>query len=172
MLAIDIGSFPVSKRGNNCFLMMLDSNTKFMAVSAMKGQKADVVKSAVWDKWYPYFGIPEELCSDQGKNVDGEVIRKLCEDLNKKKMRSSPFHPQSNGSAEKAIGTLKTIMRSMIQSRQENKYFKKTSILFFTHIIRVLHSPPLGGGGIAPPPPPLEKFMPPLGIEILGKVCL
>ena len=98
MLAIDIGSFPVSKRGNNCFLMMLDSNTKFMAVSAMKGQKADVVKSALWDKWYPYFGIPEELCSDQGKNVDGEVIRKLCEDLNIKK----------------------TIMRSMIQSRKLN----------------------------------------------------
>ena len=118
MLAIDIGSFPVSKRGNNCFLMMLDSNTKFMAVSAMKGQKADVVKSALWDKWYPYFGIPEELCSDQGKNVDGEVIRKLCEDLNIKKIRSSPFHPQGNGSAEKAIGTLKTIMRSMIQSRK------------------------------------------------------
>ena len=118
MLAIDIGSFPVSKRGNNCFLMMLDSNTKFMAVSAMKGQKADVVKSALWDKWYPYFGIPEELCSDQGKNVDGEVIKKLCEDLNIKKIRSSPFHPQGNGSAEKAIGTLKTIMRSMIQSRK------------------------------------------------------
>ena len=120
MLAIDIGSFPVSKRGNNCFLMMLDSNTKFMAVSAMKGQKADVVKSALWDKWYPYFGIPEELCSDQGKNVDGEVIRKLCEDLNIKKIRSSPFHPQGNGSAEKAVGTLKTIMRSMIQSRKLN----------------------------------------------------
>ena len=27
---------------------------------------------------------------------------------------------------------------------------------------------PLGGGAL----PPLEKFMPPLGIEILGKVCL
>ena len=33
--------------------------------------------------------------------------------------------------------------------------------------IRVLHSPP-PLGGIAP----LEKFMPPLGIKILGKVCL
>ena len=118
MLAIDVGSFPVSKRGNNCFLMMLDSNTKFMAVSAMKGQKAEVVKSALWDKWYPYFGIPKELISDQGKNVDGEVINKMCKDLNIKKIRSSPFHPQGNGSAEKAIGTLKTIMRSMIQSRK------------------------------------------------------
>ena len=54
------------------------------------------------------------------KNVDGEVIRKLCEDLNIKKICSSPFHPQGNGSAEKSIGTLKTIMRSMIQSRKLN----------------------------------------------------
>ena len=87
MLAIDIGSFPVSKRGNNCFLMMLDSNTKFMAVSAMKGQKADVVKSALWDKWYPTLEFLRNYVQTK-ENVDGEVIRKLCEDLNIKKIRS------------------------------------------------------------------------------------
>ena len=64
MLAIDVGSFPMSKQGNNCFLMMLDSNTKFMAVSAMIGQKAQVVKSALWGKCYPYSGSPKKLGSE------------------------------------------------------------------------------------------------------------
>jgi len=117
MLAMDVGSFPPSKNGNNCFLMMLDSNTKFMAVSAMIGQKAKVVESALWSKWFPYFGIPEILISDQGNNMDGTEIRKLCKDLNIKKIRSSVYHPHGNASAERAIGTLKSIMRSIIHSR-------------------------------------------------------
>ena len=117
-LAIDIGSMPITMKGNNSFLMMVDANTKFIAVKAMKGQKAGKIKKALWEKWIPYFGIPEEgIISDQGKNVDGKKIRKLCSDLNIKKIRSSPYHPEGNGSAEKAIGTVKTLLRSMTHSR-------------------------------------------------------
>ena len=117
MLAMDVGSFPLSKKGNDCFLMMLDSNTKFMAVEAMKGQKAEVVKSALWNKWFPYMGIPEVLLYDQAKNMDGKVVRKLYKDFGIEKIRFSAYHPHGNGSAERAIATLKTIMRSIIQSR-------------------------------------------------------
>ena len=114
MLAMDVGSFPPSKKENDCFLMMLDSTTKFMAVEAMKGQKAEVVKSALWNKWFPYMGIPGVLLSDQAKNMDGKVVRKLCKDLGIEKIPSSAYHPHGNGSAERAIATLKTIMRSII----------------------------------------------------------
>ena len=117
MLAMDVGSFPPSKKGNDCFLMMLDSNTKFMAVEAMKGQKAEVVKSALWNKWFPYMGVPGILLSDQAKNMDGKVVRQLCKDLGIEKIRSSAYHPHGNGSAERAIATLKMIMRSIIHSR-------------------------------------------------------
>ena len=117
MLAMDVGSFPPSKKGNDCFLMMLDSKTKFMAVEAMKGQKAEVVKSALWNKWFPYMGVPGILLSDQAKNMDGNVARQLCKDLGIEKIHSSAYYPHENGSAERAIATLKTIMRSIIHSR-------------------------------------------------------
>ena len=49
--------------------------------------------------------------------MDGSKIRKLCEELAIKKVRSSTYHPAGNGSAERAIGFLKTILRSMCLSR-------------------------------------------------------
>ena len=55
--------------------------------------------------------------SDQGKNVDGKVIRDLCKRLNITKMHSSPYHPEGNGSTERSIGSVKCIIRSMCQSR-------------------------------------------------------
>ena len=60
--------------------------------------------------------MPYEIISDQGYNVDGNEVRELCaEKLGAKKLRSSTYHPQGNGSAERAIGTLKTIMRFIRQ---------------------------------------------------------
>ncbi|VDI36547.1 Hypothetical predicted protein, partial [Mytilus galloprovincialis] len=43
------------------------------------------------------FGCPMELHTDQGKNVDGRVIRQLCDLLEVSKTRTSAYHPASNG---------------------------------------------------------------------------
>ena len=61
--------------------------------------------------------MPKRLLSDQGKNMDGNVIRDLCKELGIKKDRSSPYHPEGNGSAERAIGTLKYRLSAMCNSR-------------------------------------------------------
>ena len=49
--------------------------------------------------------------------MDGNVIRDLCKELGIKKDRSSPYHPEGNGSAERAIGTLKSRLSAMCNSR-------------------------------------------------------
>ena len=116
-LCIDIASMPLSNRGNVCFLQMVDASTKFVANIALPDQKAETLRHALWQKWFPFFGIPEYILSDQGRNVDGHVMRKMCQKLGIKKIHSSPYHPEGNGSAERSIGSVKTIIRSMCQSR-------------------------------------------------------
>ena len=116
-LQIDIACMPLSNKGNAYFLQMIDADTKFAATIALPDQKAQRIKDACWSKWFPYFAIPEELLSDQGPNVDGKIIRDLCKKLGIKKMHSSPYHPEGNGSTERSIGSVKSILRAMIQSR-------------------------------------------------------
>ena len=99
------------------FLLTIDCNTKLISAKALPSQKADVLKHGLWTHWFSHFGIPKSLISDQARNVDGTVIQKLCKELGIVKIRSSPYHPQGNGSAERAIGSLKTTLRSMCASR-------------------------------------------------------
>ena len=117
-LAIDLASMPTTSKGYNSFLVMVDANSKLVAIAICKDTKAETIVTAIWNKWIAYDGVPYEIISDQGYNVDGNEVRELCaEKLGAKKLRSSTYHPQGNGSAERAIGTLKTIMRSMIDAR-------------------------------------------------------
>ena len=116
-LCIDIATMPRSERGNTYFLQMIDANTKFAATAAISNQQAETIKEVLWPKWFSYFGIPKSLLSDQGQNVDGKVIRDLCKRLNIVKMHSTPYHPEGNGSTERTIGSIKTIIRTMCQAR-------------------------------------------------------
>ena len=58
-----------------------------------------------------------KMRSDQGKNVDGKTINELCQYLNIVKERSSPYHPEGNGLAERAIGSVKSLISVICESR-------------------------------------------------------
>ena len=117
-ISIDIASMPKSPRGNNGFLLIIDLATKFVSVALLSSARAEFLHRGLWDKWFSIFGIPSTLRSDQGQNVDGNVIKELCENLEIKKTRSSPYHPEGNGAAERAIGSIKTLVSLMCESRK------------------------------------------------------
>ena len=117
-ISIDIASMPMSNRGNICFLVIVDNATRFTATAVMENQKAETIKYALWDKWFSVFGVPESIRSDQGSNVDGNVINEMCEQLKITKLRSSPYHPQGNGLAERTIASVKSLVSVMCQSRK------------------------------------------------------
>ena len=117
IIAMDVGSMPNSQRGNKCFLLVVDHSSKFCSAIALPHQQGPLIKSALWKTWLGVYGMPKKLLSDQAKNMDGAVINQLCTELKIQKRHSSPYHPQGNGSAERAIGTLKLRLSAMCQSR-------------------------------------------------------
>ena len=88
-VCIDVGTMPLSLSGNKKFLLMVDESTKFVVTAVMKDETAHSIKKAIWSKWIPYFGIPTDLHSDQGRYFDGETIRELCKWVGIDKSHSS-----------------------------------------------------------------------------------
>ena len=117
-ISMDIGSMPLTPRGMCCFLLMVDLATKFASVAVLSNQQAYTLKNALWDKWFSIFGLPNQLRSDQGRNVDGNIINELCEQLAILKKRSSPYHPEGNGLAERSIGSIKSLVSVICESRK------------------------------------------------------
>jgi len=50
-------------------------------------------------------GVPDTLLSDQGTQFMSILTTTLCKRLGIKKQRTTPYHPQTNGSVERLHGT-------------------------------------------------------------------
>ena len=111
------GSMPVTAGGFTGFLLVVDLATRFISATPFIRQTATIIEDIVWKKWISVFGVPVDLKSDQAKNMDGKVVNAMCTRLGIKKSRSSPYHPEGNGTAERSVGKVKTMISSTCEAR-------------------------------------------------------
>ena len=69
-------------------------------------RRAETVTKTLYDRYFSVFGFPRWLMSDNAPEFVGKVITALCDILNVKQLRTSTYHPQTNGSVERAHQTL------------------------------------------------------------------
>lgn len=62
-----------------------------------------------WD--FARVGIPEEILTDQGSNFTSQLLMELYKMLHVHPMRTSPYHPQTDGLVERFNQTLKAMLR-------------------------------------------------------------
>lgn len=116
-VAVDMGYMPPSPRGNCCFILIVDIGTKMTVVVPMLDQKAETLKTAFKRGYVGYFGTPQVMISDQGRNIDQTVIRGMCDELGIEKRHSSTYHPEGNGNAERGVQTFKARVSAVCASR-------------------------------------------------------
>ncbi|GFX37250.1 retrovirus-related Pol polyprotein from transposon 412 [Trichonephila clavipes] len=101
--AFDIlGPFPRSSDGNNKILLVKDYFTKWPEAYPISDQEASTVAEVLVQHWISRFGILLQLNSDQGRNFDSAVCKRLCEILAIDKTRTTALHPQSDGMVERS----------------------------------------------------------------------
>ena len=64
-------------------------------------------------EFFSVFGFPRQLMSDQAAKFTGQVISELCDLLGVTKIRTSPYHPQTNGAIERVHQTLRRMIAKM-----------------------------------------------------------
>ena len=115
MMAMDIlGPLPQSTAGNVYVLVVADYFTRWMEVFPMPNQEAATVASKLVDEVFCRFAMPEQLHSDQGRQFEAEVISHICKLLQIEKIRTTPYHPQSDGLVERFNRTLLSMLSTTI----------------------------------------------------------
>jgi len=115
-----LGPLPVTPSGNKYILMVIDQFTKWVECYPIPNQSSEIVAKSIVDNFFSRFGCPVQLHTDQGKNMDGNLVRQLCELLQIDKTRTTPYHPSSNGQIERYNRTLLQTIRCFLKNKQNN----------------------------------------------------
>ena len=82
-------------------LVLQDHFSKYVVVYVVKDQTACTAAETLRVGYFGLFSAPAYLVSDQGKAFMGHVITHLCELYGVQKLRTSPYHAQTNGQVER-----------------------------------------------------------------------
>ena len=110
-VAIDlVGELPKSSSGYKYILTIVDYATRYPEAIPLRTTSSKVIADALI-QFFSRVGIPEELVSDQGSNFIGKLMTELYESLGVTKIKSSVYHPESNGLVERFHNTLKAMLK-------------------------------------------------------------
>ena len=81
-------------------LVLQDHFSKHVVAYVVKDQTAHTATETLRNGYFRLFGAPAYLVSDQGKAFTGHIITLLCDLYGVQKLRTSPYHAQTNGQVE------------------------------------------------------------------------
>jgi transposase-like protein len=76
----------------------------------MPNQRAETVAKAFVNEVVTRHGVPSKLLTDQGRNFEADLMKQVFGLLGVRKLRTSPYHPQTDGQVERMNRTLKGIL--------------------------------------------------------------
>ena len=78
-------------------LVVEDHFTRFTQAYVTNNHTARTTARVLYNEFFSVFGFPRRLMSDQASEFTGQVISELCDLLGVTKIRTLPYHPQTNG---------------------------------------------------------------------------
>ncbi len=109
-VAVDlVGPLPKGKGGCRFLLTYVCLASRWPEAVPLRSITAKAVAEGLWGI-FSRTSVPERMLSDQGSQFCGRVVRELCSLLGIEKLRTSPYHPETNGAVERMHGTFKGIL--------------------------------------------------------------
>ena len=99
-------------------LVLQDHFSKYIVVYVLKDQTACTAAETLRNGYFGFFGAPAYLVGDQGKAFTGHVIMHLCELYGVQKLRTSPYHAQTNGQVERMNQTIICMISKLEEDRK------------------------------------------------------
>ena len=119
-IAMDlIGPLPRTQHGNQFILTIVDYATRYPEAIPLSSTDAPrIAKELV--SVFARVGIPDEMLTDQGPNFMSCLLEEVYKLLKVKRIRTTPYHPQTDGLVERFNGTLKSMLRKFVSRSQKN----------------------------------------------------
>ena len=110
-IAMDIvGPLPPSRSGNRFVLVICDYATRYPEAIPLRSTDAPHIAEELI-RMFARVGVPQEILTDQGSNFTSQLLAELYRLLHVHPIRTSHYHPQTDGLVERFNQTLKSMLR-------------------------------------------------------------
>lgn len=131
-LAMDmVGPLPPTIEGYRYILTICDYGTRYPEAFPMKATTSKDVAEALM-QFISRMGIPDEILTDRGSNFCSQLMKDLYTVLGVKSIKTSAYHPQTDGMVEKFNGTLKAGLKKYI-SQFDGQWDKALPYVLFAY---------------------------------------
>ena len=114
--------------GRYC-LIIVDVHSRWPEVVTMERITAEATVKAVRD-YVSRYGSPNTIVSDNGTQFKSEKLRQFCAEYGICQVFSPPYHPQSNGQAERFVDTFKRSLLKMKGEGPEDENVQKFLMMY------------------------------------------
>ena len=121
-----VGSDLFTLKGVN-YLVVVDYFSRYPEVTTLKTTTSDAVISAM-KATFARHGVPETVVSDNGPQYSSQEFADFAKSYNFTHKASSPHYPQSNGHVERAVKTVKGLLRDSCNSPKALLSFRSTPL--------------------------------------------
>ena len=119
-IAMDIvGPVHESRNGNKYILVLSDYASRFAITIPMVNQKAPTVAEHFVNEVISKYGAPENVLTDQGTNFLSLLIKNICELFKINQLRTTSYHPQTDGLVERFNRTLCDMLACYVNEEPE-----------------------------------------------------
>ena len=113
---MDLKTQPVVQK----VLVITDHFSHHVQAYKVSDKRAITIAKCLYDQYFRHYGFPRCLMSDQGKEFRNNILKEMYYYLNIKKVRTMPYHPQSNGTVERVHQTLRHMIGKLDNKCRKN----------------------------------------------------
>ena len=112
------------------FLIIIDAYSKWLEVRIMNSTTSSAIITALRGV-FAQFGLPSLIVTDNARNFTSAEFESFLSRNGIKHLSSPPYHPSSNGLAERAVQSFK---QSLLKLKTNSIEERVSHVLFYSHI--------------------------------------